>query len=378
MKITYAVPVELDAAKGGNVQHVLGICRNASKSGIQIKLICLKGQNSIPKEDFHIVTMDSQGMGAFERILKFSKFALSEIKNNHKPDWIYLRPFPLDYLLFTRHLKKMNLKFAYELNTLWANELRSQGKELKAHIYPWFEAKSIKEASALFPVTQEISEHASSVGGLNIPTLVAGNGIDIPNLPKESKKEIRRKWNLPVDKKLAVMAGFTRPWHGCDKLIASLALVPNDLHVVLIGAENEQVKINTIKTSEKYGVNNRVHILPWLNHAEVSEIVYACDFGISPLAKEIMKMKEAQSLKVRHYLAMGIPVLIAGGETKEVLDSKFTYQVKDTSAEEIKVGLLHLQNVQYQPEEIRDFARSKLSWDSIAAKTFSFMKEMSF
>lgn len=377
MKITYAVPVELDTP-GGNVQHVLGICRHAAKSGIELKLICLKGKNAVPKEDFEIITMDSSGMGAIERVYKFSHFALKEIKKSQKPDWVYLRPFPLDYVFFTRHLKALKIPYAYELNTLWESELVSQGKIIKAKIYPWFESKSIKNAQALYPVTNEISTYAHSVGGSRIPTLVAGNGIEIPEPPREDKVQLRIKWKLPVDKKLVIMAGFSRPWHGYEKLIQSLPLLDKEIHIVLVGSESETVTTTVKSLADSVKVLDRVHILPWLDHTKVNELIFCSDIGVSPLALEKKNMKEAQSLKVRHYLALGIPVLLAGGEAQEILNSGYVLQIKNTSEKEIAEGIKNLAQKTFPTDEVRRFAISNLSWESISRKTWNFLKEIKY
>jgi glycosyltransferase involved in cell wall biosynthesis len=375
MNITYAVPVKLDVM-GGNVQHILGLCRHASKSGIKVRLICLKGSGSIPQENFEIIAFDSKHQGPIERIMRFSKLALQKIKESSETDWVYSRPFPMDYLFFTRHLKKLGIPYAYELNTIWADELRSQGKNFKAILYPFFESESIKGAKALLPVTQEIANHAKKVGGYSIPTFVAGNGIEIPNLPQKSREEIKKDWNLPLDKKLIVMAGFTRPWHGHEKLVAALPLLSEENHVVLVGSESETVTKSTINFAESLSVKNRVHVLPWLNHQDVDEVIYACDIGVAPLALERIKMREAQSLKVRHYLALGTPVLIASGESQDILTSDFAIQLKATSPESMRDSLINLSKKNFNRDQIRQFAESKLSWEAIAHKTFQFIKNL--
>ena len=85
-------------------------------------------------------------------------------------------------------------------------------------------------------------------------------------------------------------------------------------------------------------------------------------------------MKEAQSLKVRHYLALGIPVLLAGGESKEVLESNFVYQLPDTSAQHIADGLKKLAVQTFSREKIMRYANAHLSWEAIASKTFKFLQ----
>lgn len=374
MRVIYAVPIELDTP-GGNLQHVLGICRHAAKSGIDLHLICLKGKGSLPIENFKITAIPSEGLGAIGRIRLFSQKSLELIKTQKDADWVYFRPFPLDFYFFSRHLLKLKRRYAYELNTLWADELRSQSKPFKAILYPWLESLSLKNANALLPVTQEIADHAKSVGGGHVPYLVAGNGIDIPSEPNTSIFELRKKWNLPESKKLVVMAGFSRPWHGYEKLLAALKLLSTDWHVVLVGSESEELTKIVLKKCAALDLQGRVHVLPWLKHKDVDEVVYASDVGISPLALEAKKMKEAQSLKVRHYLAMGIPVVIAGGEAAVLRNQSFVRMITDTRPESLALAIESLKSLR-DLALIRSFAIKNLSWESVAKKTFDFLKNI--
>ena len=375
MKVIYAVPIELDTP-GGNVQHVLGICRHAAKNGVDLHLICLRGQGTIPAEAFKITAIPSEGLNALRRIRRFCQRALEIIEASNDASWIYFRPFPLDYYLFTRHILKRNLRYAYELNTLWAEELRSQKKPIKALVYPWLESLSLRKANALLPVTQEIANHARSVGGAKVPYLVAGNGIEIPSTPSQTLQELRAKWNLPSSMKLVIMAGFSRPWHGYEKLLAALSELPPLWHVVLVGSESSDVTSKVQQQAEDLGLKGRVHVLPWLTHTDVDEVVYACDVGVSPLALEVKKMKEAQSLKVRHYLAMGLPVLIAGGETESITKQPFVHMLDNTSPKAISQGIQALGESR-DIATIQSFAKTYLSWEAVAKNTFQFLKTLS-
>ena len=375
MRIIYAVPTDL-AATGGHVQHVLGICKHAAKLKIDLELMCIHSPENPDFKDFKPTYLNVGAGGPMRRITNFCHLALQEIAKRPRPDWIYFRPFPMDYFFFTRHLISKNYRYAYELNTLWANELRSQGKPLKAILYPWLEAKSIKKASALLPVTEEIAQNAFNMSRVRIPYLVAGNGIEIPTLPLMSKDELRLKWKLPKDNYLIVMAGFTRPWHGYEKLLEALPQLPPDCMVVLIGSENQQFTDEVKELAQKLGVLNRIHVIGWLSHHDVNEVVYACDLGVSPLALEKKRMKEAQSLKVRHYLAMGLPVLIAGGESKDILNSGYSVQIHETTNQSIQQAIIKMKGRGINTEDVREYAARNLSWENVAAKTFNFLSKL--
>lgn len=375
MKVIYPIPSDLNSASG-HTQHVLGICRNAAKFGVDIELYCIKSNNNSVINEFKVKQFDIDESNSVKKIFLFCNEIKAEIIKNPKPDLIYFRPFPLDYFLLTKFLLKQNIPYAYELNTLWADELKSHGKEIKALIYPWFEAKTIQNANALLPITNEIAEYAHSVGGKSIPTLVTDNGITIPSTVDLNREQVRLKWSLPINKKLIVMAGFTRPWHGYDKLIRALTLTDTDLHVVLIGSEDESIKRTVREFSKAQKVSERVHILPWLRHEDVNEIIFCSDVGVSPLALEKKNMKEARSLKVRHYLALGLPVLLAGDDSKEIMNSSFVHRLIDTNESQIAEGLIRLTEADFPREEIISFAKLHLSWEATAFRTFNFLKQL--
>jgi glycosyltransferase involved in cell wall biosynthesis len=114
----------------------------------------------------------------------------------------------------------------------------------------------------------------------------------------------------------------------------------------------------------------------WLSHHDVNEVVYACDLGVSPLALEKKRMKEAQSLKVRHYLAMGLPVLIAGGESRDILNSGYSVQIQETTSRSIQRGIVEMKGQVIKSEDVREYASKNLSWENIASRTFEFLAKL--
>ncbi len=366
MKITYAVPLDLGDT-GGALQHVLGLCRHAAANGVEARLLCLGDVGRAPV-GLNVTAFPLTG-SAMSRVAGFARAALEHLRHSPRPDWVYTRPFPLDYPLFTRPLRKLGLRYAYEINTLWASELRSQGKNFKALLYPACETFSLRHASALLPVTPEITRDAAARGGNHIPTLVAGNGIEIPPVPSSSVAQIRAKWRLPMERILLVMAGFTRPWHGHDRLLAALPSFPENVDLVLIGADTPEAAAAV--------QGPRVHVLPWLSHEEVSEVVWACDVGVAPLAFDRAGLAEGRSLKVRHYMAMGKPLVHVTREAPEIEGSGFAFRAESSAPSALAKTVREALSGTVPPETVRAHAITHLSWEGVARKTFDFLREVS-
>ncbi len=149
----------------------------------------------------------------------------------------------------------------------------------------------LKRARALVFVTSELSEseHFARCTGRHV---VVANGVDLtayPQLPAVEQGPLR----------LVFVGSDREPWHGVDKLI-TLAAMHDDwcFDVVGLRSESGTAPPNVIWHGP-------------LERADVLGVLARADVGIGTLALHRKQMGEACPLKVREYLAVGLPVLYA-------------------------------------------------------------------
>lgn len=195
---------------------------------------------------------------------------------------------------------------------------------------------------------------------------------------KKSRKEVRQMLGVPDSLPVLVMAGFSRPWHGVDRALALLAGLPAPIELWLIGAQRETDKRYIENMAPEYGVDGAVRVFPWLNKSNTADLVAAAEAGIGPLALDRKHMTEAQPLKVRFYLALGLPVLINYRDPGLLNDNlPFVSYVPSNEPDALASGvgkLLHL-----SPDErrrIRAYAIENLSWKAIASETKVFLAHL--
>ncbi len=127
-----------------------------------------------------------------------------------------------------------------------------------------------------------------------VPRMVIGNGVDLRKLPQ-----------LPPtanDKPVVAFIGQAAPWHGIDKILEMARAFPEwTFH--LIGLDAVDPSLSNVVT---HGFLDTEEYLPILARADV---------GIGTLALHRNKMREASPLKVREYLALGLPVIIGYEDT---------------------------------------------------------------
>ncbi|MCP5064619.1 MAG: glycosyltransferase family 4 protein [Ignavibacteriae bacterium] len=159
---------------------------------------------------------------------------------------------------------------------------------------------SLNHVPAIISVTKEIADYQLSRAKNNlqkVPRLIYPNGY-------LHQKDDSIKLNLDTSKyNIIFVAERFISWHGLDLLVKSVISQPDLIHftIHLVGSIPEDIK-KTLSFDERFvihGMKKRKHIVSLYN---------SCDLGLSSFALYRKNMKSACTLKVREYLAHGLPV----------------------------------------------------------------------
>ena len=380
MDIAYVTVVDL-TSKQGAVDHIIGISQGLAELGNTVHLIagtssCEFSPTSTTNLVYHLAPI--AGLSPPKAVAKVAQHALNVIKQK-VVDVVYLRTFPIDYILFTRHLIQMKVPYVCELNTITDTEYRAKGRALRGIVYRFLEGCTLARSVGWLPVTQEIRMWAERISGTCKPFLIAGNGVEIDAVAvNRSRKEVRRMLGVPDSIPVLVMAGFSRPWHGVDRALAFLAeLSESSVELWLIGAQRDTDRKYVEIMASEYGLDRSVRVFPWLSKSDTADLVAATEVGIGPLALDRKQMAEAQPLKVRFYLALGLPVLFNYRDPGINSDLPFVSHISSNEPEALASGvekLLHLSLD--ERKKIRAYAVENLSWKAIASETEAFLAHL--
>jgi Glycosyl transferases group 1 len=111
-----------------------------------------------------------------------------------------------------------------------------------------------------------------------------------------------------------------QPWHGVDKLV-TLAVMRRDWRFDIVGMRDETH--SSPPNIDWHGPLERAEALGVLAHADV---------GVGTLALHRLSMNEACSLKVREYLAVGLPVLYANRDADADGLDPYTLRIANTES----------------------------------------------
>lgn len=214
-----------------------------------------------------------------------------------RPDITYTR-----YLFPAWRLKKAFGhcgKLLIEINSDDLSEYQNKNR-LTGYFNRLFRTPLLERADGFVFVTRELADSPSFAFASGVRTVIA-NGIDChPVVFYESPGN-----TVP---QLGFIGSPGQSWHGLDKLKA-LALILPDCFVHVIGPDATEC----LRLWGSIPENIKVH--GYLGAGDASQIMSSMDVGIASLALHRKKMDEACPLKMRQYLAHGIPVLGAFADT---------------------------------------------------------------
>lgn len=249
-------------------------------AGHEVRIFCLTGGAGITgAERFGFASPR-------ERALQ--TLALDRAVARWRPDAVYLR-----YDLFVPPpLRLLRLPTIVEVNSDDRAEARLRGPATV--VYNAAQRQLLlRLARGLVCVTHEL---AAAYAEFGTPLEVIANGIALDGEPCPAPRNDRPR--------LVFVATPGQPWQGLDVLVRLAGLLP-DVDFDIVGTERAALP--------RAPANLTAH--GWLDRGSYGGLVAAADAGIGPLALYRKSMNEASALKVREYLAAGLPVVLAGEDT---------------------------------------------------------------
>jgi len=307
MRIAYLVHLNMDNLTGV-FKKVVDQVITWRRLGHEAKLFVVT-RNSQVVHSINNFFSDAQvsfydNRSVIDRLKAFSKAVVAV--RCFSPDVIYIRRdlfYPQIYRI------ALSLPLVVEINSEELLELKMHSKA--QWLYHLFTRPIMdRRVKGMVFVTQELAQKGY-YGRLCLPKCVVGNGIDLERYPA-----------LPVSKsKTPHLLFISSPavWHGIDKLMFLAKQFPHwTFH--LVGLTSSDVP-QAPKNVQLYGRLSLDEYLPIAAQAHI---------GIGPLALHRKGLNEASPLKVREYLALGLPVIIGYQDTDFIGEEPFICRIPNT------------------------------------------------
>jgi glycosyltransferase involved in cell wall biosynthesis len=284
-KIVYAL-ICYDAAHSGVYKKILDQIAFWKLSGYATQLFVitdLESQEYWQKiDDSAVILFDTSFLS---KLLNRFKLIRMAIKTN--PSLIYLRDsFPI-------YIPRCTTPIILEVQSLvgWELKLRSYAKYV---FFSLFKKNLYSRVDAAVYVTNELLALNEFRINSYVPKIAIGNGIDLNRIDILPQNKSER----PA---LFFVGSPNQLWHGVSELL-DFALFNSGIDVHIVGDAWDKAPPNVFF----YGK---------LNPTEYRLIASKCNAGVGTLNLHAKQMREASPLKVREYLALGLPVILKYQDT---------------------------------------------------------------
>lgn len=185
----------------------------------------------------------------------------------------------------------------FELNTYDVGEFKlTCPNRIQYYYHLATRGRLLRRTHGLAAVTNEIAGHFAVFGK---PTAVIANGIVLSGFPEMTAPS-------NPEPRLVFIGAPRLAWHGVDKVL-SLAGHFRRWRFDVIGPAREDLG--------SMGIPDNVFVHGWLGRPAYLEILARADVALGTLALHRNDMNEACPLKVREYLACGIPTIVGYKDT---------------------------------------------------------------
>lgn len=186
--------------------------------------------------------------------------------------------------------------------------------------------KALKKTNIFFVLNNNLKSDLVSLGVSADKIFVAPSGVDLKDFDvKESKEELRKRLDLPQDKKIVLYTGQFYKWKGVDTLAETAKLLPEDTFVFVGGAEPESSAF-----SKKYGNLKNIIIRSFQERYLVAPYLLASDVLVLPNSgKSKISSHYTSPLKLFEYMASRRPIVSSDlPSTREVLGDESAFFAK--------------------------------------------------
>jgi len=250
-------------------------------------------------------------------------------------------------------------------------EIHSLPKKIKKiHKKIW------KKAKKIIVITNILKKELITFKMSKSKILVAPDGVDISKFDINiSKKQARKKLNLPQNQKIILYTGHLYEWKGVQTLAETSKFLPNNVKIYFVGGTKKDVK--------KFKIKNSKLKLNIADHRPYSEIPYwlksADVLVLTGTKKSEKSQKHTSPMKMFEYMASGKPIVVSNLPSfREILNKDNSILVEPDSPEALAKGIKKVLGKPDRTKKVSEQAHKdvqKYTWDKRAKLIIDYLKK---
>jgi glycosyltransferase involved in cell wall biosynthesis len=280
------------------------------------------------------------------------------------------------YIYKMPHLYDMHSSLPQQLSNFERGNIK-----IIVNIFKLVEKLTLRSSDGIITICPDLKKKVNVIDpGLN-PVLienVADNSIIFgEDKGQDTVANMRKKYNIPVDKKVVLYTGTFEKYQGIELLLKAARIClkdSNEIAIVLVGGKKEQVE-RMKKISRDYGIADKVIFAGNVHPKEIM-----CFYEIATIIASPRIQGTNSPLKIYSYLRSGRPILATNCYTHtQVLNDKMALIV-EPNPEDFAQGILRLIGDQELCDSLvsqaKKTAETKYSYDEYLKKTANVYKNI--
>ncbi len=164
--------------------------------------------------------------------------------------------------------------------------------------------KVFRNIDAVIGVTEEITRYELACAKLDIPSHTMTNGIDVGSYPLKNATATERD-----SLRLLYVGSHTAHWQGLDRVLEGIAAYHGKVRIELHVAGS--MNASTRQLIEKLGIEHHIHAHGYIEGTALNRLFDDCDIAVGTLGMHRKNLTFGSTLKVREYMARGIPFILS-------------------------------------------------------------------
>ncbi|MCI6377681.1 MAG: glycosyltransferase [Clostridiales bacterium] len=200
------------------------------------------------------------------------------------------------------------------------------------------------------------------------PAMNILNGVDVDGLPMHAPRGER-------DIGLLALASMSN-WQGYDRLIEALARYhgKETVTVHMVGGEGDGSLAQWKRLVREKGLEDRVLFYGELHGGALDGVAAQCDVGVGGLGLYRKKQYVSMTLKLREYMARGLPFVYAVEDPSIPKEPRFCLKLANDDTpldlEPIVAFAMRAKADAQAPALMRAYARERMSWQGVLKEAF--------
>lgn len=197
-----------------------------------------------------------------------------------------------------------------------------------------------------------------------VPAMNIVNGVDAERLPLHQSRSETEEISL------LALASMSR-WQGYDRLIEALAAYRGEKRVTvhMVGGEGDGSLAEWKRLAQERNVADRVIFHGEMFGEKLDQLIEQCDVGVGGLGLYRKRQFTSMTLKLREYMARGLPFVYAVDDPSLPQDERFCLRLaNDDSPIDMETLVRFAVQAKRSPEVpalMRAYAKAHMSWQGI-------------